>query len=106
MRLALFVLLLLAAPVAAQDAGSAPQPVPDASVGEGGSEREEDDTTVKVPLLCQRSSDCSQGFSCAAGRCTWVGTRKAERIGCLAHAWAELIGAFALAFVLHRAARR
>lgn len=55
--------------------------LPDASVGEGGADRDNeqgDDTTGRVVTVCDRASDCSAGFSCVQGRCTWIGIREAE----------------------------
>ncbi len=55
--------------------------LPDASVGEGGADRDNeqgDDTTGRVVTVCDRASDCSPGFSCSQGRCTWIGVREAE----------------------------
>lgn len=96
--------LTLAVPSFAQDAGAdgGTSFAPDASVGEGGSEREETDDTGKVTAFCQRDGDCSRGFNCHDGRCTWVPVRKAERLGCLAHAWTELLAAMAVAVLFRR----
>jgi MYXO-CTERM domain-containing protein len=61
-------------------------PAPDASVGEGGADRdtpEGEDGVGRVPLTCHRTSDCAARFSCQAGRCQYTGLREAERVGCL-----------------------
>ncbi len=63
------------------DGGTDGGGLPDASVGEGGADRDNeqgDDTTGRVVTVCERASDCSAGFSCAQGRCTWIGIREAE----------------------------
>jgi len=59
---------------------------PDASVGEGGADRdnpEGEDGVGRVVVNCRSSSDCSPRFSCTQGKCRYSGIREAERVGCL-----------------------
>jgi len=59
---------------------------PDASVGEGGADRdnpEGEDGVGRVVVDCRSSSDCSPRFSCTQGKCRYSGIREAERVGCL-----------------------
>jgi hypothetical protein len=80
--LALAALASLTSAVAwAQQADGSVPDVPDASVGQGGSDQgqEEGDDPTRVPTTCQDSRDCSRGFSCKGGRCTYVGYRVAGR---------------------------
>jgi hypothetical protein len=59
---------------------------PDASVGEGGADRdnpEGEDGVGRVVVNCRSSSDCSPRFSCNQGKCRYTGAREAERVGCL-----------------------
>nr|AYM52319.1 hypothetical protein [Hyalangium minutum] len=59
---------------------------PDASVGEGGADRdnpEGEDGVGRVVVNCRSSSDCSPRFSCNQGKCRYTGIREAERVGCL-----------------------
>jgi hypothetical protein len=58
---------------------------PDASVGQGGSDQnqqEGDDITGRVVTVCNDTRDCTRGFSCRSNRCVYVGIREAEQ-GCL-----------------------
>ncbi len=60
--------------------------VPDASVGNGGADRDNedsDDHTGRVVVSCRSSRDCSPRFSCTEGTCRYVGIREAERVGCM-----------------------
>ena len=60
--------------------------VPDASVGEGGADRdnpEGDDNTGRVVENCRSSTDCSPRFTCSQGKCHYTGIREASRVGCL-----------------------
>lgn len=55
--------------------------LPDGSAGEGGSDRdnpEGDDRGGRVVLTCEFSSDCTRGFVCDQGLCTWSRYRRAE----------------------------
>lgn len=59
---------------------------PDASVGEGGADRdnpEGEDGVGRVTVNCRSSSDCSPRFSCSEGKCHYTGIREASRVGCL-----------------------
>jgi MYXO-CTERM domain-containing protein len=61
-------------------------PAPDASVGEGGADRdneEGEDGVGRVVIKCRTSSECSPRFTCTEGRCQYTGIREAERVGCL-----------------------
>lgn len=86
---AAFLVALLPTLALAQDAGSDGGQVllPDGgSAGEGGSDRdnpEGDDTTGRVVTVCEFTSDCSRGFVCAAGKCTWGGGIRNANGGCL-----------------------
>jgi MYXO-CTERM domain-containing protein len=67
-----------------QDGGSTS--APDASVGEGGADRdnpEGEDGTGRVVVNCRSSSDCSPRFTCNQGKCRYTGVREATRVGCL-----------------------
>lgn len=90
--LAVLICLGLGAPSAvwAQDTGAAEDggvsSAPDASVGEGGADRdnpEGEDGVGRVVVNCRSSSDCSPRFSCSQGKCRYSGVREAERVGCL-----------------------
>lgn len=59
---------------------------PDASVGEGGADRdnpEGEDGVGRVVVNCRSSNDCSPRFTCNQGKCKYSGIREAERVGCL-----------------------
>src|SRR5512145_3130734 len=59
---------------------------PDASVGEGGADRdnpEGEDGVGRVVVNCRSSNDCSPRFTCQQGKCRYSGVREAERVGCL-----------------------
>lgn len=59
---------------------------PDASVGEGGADRdnpEGEDGVGRVVVNCRSSADCSPRFNCSQGKCRYTGIREAERVGCL-----------------------
>jgi MYXO-CTERM domain-containing protein len=59
---------------------------PDASVGEGGADRdnpEGEDGTGQVTKNCRHSSDCSPRFTCHGGTCQYSGVREAQRVGCM-----------------------
>jgi len=73
--------------------------VTDASVGEGGADtsQEKDDSVGRVTLVCHNSGDCNRGFACQAGRCTYIGYRRASNGGCILGVDAAL---FAVGFVL------
>jgi hypothetical protein len=75
---------LLALSVRAEDGGVLEQ-VPDASVGEGGADRDnpEGEDGVGPGGTCRSSRDCAARFGCVEGRCRYVGVRQAERAGCL-----------------------
>lgn len=69
-------------------------PLPDASVGEGGADRdnpEGEDGTGRVNAVCRSTSDCSPRFTCQAGTCRYTGVREAERVGCLLGPEAALV---------------
>jgi hypothetical protein len=66
--------------------------VPDASVGEGGADRmnqEGEDTPANGP--CLSSKDCERGFSCVSNRCVYTGVRTAG--GCAGGTGALLLSA-------------
>jgi MYXO-CTERM domain-containing protein len=76
-----------------EDAG-VPGSTPDASVGEGGADRdnpEGEDGTGRVVVDCRSSGDCSPRFSCQQGKCRYTGVREAERVGCLLGPEAALV---------------
>ncbi|MHB8877118.1 MAG: hypothetical protein ACYC8T_25765, partial [Myxococcaceae bacterium] len=59
---------------------------PDASVGQGGADRdtqENEDSVGRTQLFCRSSKDCDRGFTCKVGRCTYVGYRRADNGGCI-----------------------
>ncbi len=69
----------------AEDGGVLDQ-IPDASVGGGGADRdnEENEGGVGQPGgVCLTGRDCAARFGCVEGRCRYVGVRQAERVGCL-----------------------
>jgi len=74
--------------VHAQDAedGGISLPAPDASVGEGGADRdneEGEEGVGRVPVKCRSSGECAPRFTCSGGRCQYTGIKEAERVGCL-----------------------
>ncbi|HZI09414.1 MAG TPA: MXAN_6627.5 family MYXO-CTERM protein [Myxococcus sp.] len=78
------------------DAGSGLPPIstPDASVGEGGADRdneEGEDGTGRVNTFCRSTRDCSPRFTCDNGTCRYSGVRQAERVGCLLGPEAALV---------------
>lgn len=78
----------------AQSDGGSDTGLPDASVGEGGADRdnpEGDDSTGRVNTSCRSSRDCSSRFSCSDGRCQYTGVRKADQQGCVLGAQAALV---------------
>ena len=94
--------LLLPALSLAQDAGDdggvvfivPDASVPDASVGEGGADREQqegEDSVGRVPTTCRDNDDCSQGFDCHETRCVYTGIRRAPTGGCLGSSPALLL---------------
>ncbi len=67
---------------------------PDASVGEGGADRdnpEGEDGVGRVVENCRTSSDCSPRFTCNNGKCRYTGIRDANRVGCLVGPEAALV---------------
>lgn len=69
-------------------------PLPDASAGEGGADRdnpEGEDGTGRVNTVCRSTSDCSPRFTCQSGTCRYTGVREAERVGCLLGPEAALV---------------
>nr|AYM54043.1 hypothetical protein [Pyxidicoccus fallax] len=61
-------------------------PLPDASTGEGGADRdneEGEDGTGRVNTVCRSTSDCSARFVCQDGTCRYSGVRKAKTTGCM-----------------------
>ncbi|WP_224244677.1 MXAN_6627.5 family MYXO-CTERM protein [Hyalangium gracile] len=67
---------------------------PDASVGEGGADRdnpEGEDGVGRVVVNCHSSNDCSPRFTCNQGKCKYSGVREAERVGCLLGPEAALV---------------
>jgi hypothetical protein len=90
----------------AQDADAGVPQAPDASVGEGGADRdnpEGDDATGRVVVNCRGNNDCSPRFTCRQGTCRYTGIREAERVGCLlGPETAALLVGLGLAVVLRR----
>lgn len=73
--------------------------LPDASAGEGGADRdnpEGEDAVGRTPTVCRESPECERGFTCEAGRCVYVGFRRADRGGCALGAPAAMLVAGAL----------
>lgn len=56
--------------------------IPDASVGQMGAETSQEMEDGKINTVCAASRDCERGFSCAQGRCKYVGYRIATQPGC------------------------
>jgi hypothetical protein len=88
-RLVLPLALLLPLAVLAQedagtrDAGSV-YDVPDASVGSGGADRDNEENEDGRPGgACRTGTDCPARFSCTQGMCRYTGIRQADRVGCL-----------------------
>jgi hypothetical protein len=86
--LALTLALLLPLAVQAQDAGTpdagSVYDVPDASVGNGGADRDNEEAEDGRPGgACRGNTDCPARFSCTQGACRYTGIRQAERVGCL-----------------------
>lgn len=86
--LALTLALLLPLAVHAQDAGTpdagSVYDVPDASVGSGGADRDNEEWEDGRPGgACRNSHECPARFSCTQGACRYTGIRQAERVGCL-----------------------
>ena len=76
--------------------------LPDASVGEGGADRDNPEQQDGRPVVyCRLDHDCDKGFNCVNGRCTWVGYRNATGGGCLGAS-----GTLGLAFGLALVSRR
>ncbi len=68
--------------------------LPDASVGEGGADRdnpEGNDGTGRVNTFCRSTTDCSPRFTCHDGHCRYTGVRKADQQGCVLGAEAALV---------------
>jgi hypothetical protein len=73
-----------AADAGSEDAGGIYIPLPDASVGEGGPDRDNPEgEDGHLPVTCSRSGDCAPRFTCQQGTCRYTGVRQAERAGCL-----------------------
>ncbi|MDY7227625.1 MXAN_6627.5 family MYXO-CTERM protein [Hyalangium rubrum] len=69
-----------------EEDGGVTVPAPDASVGEGGADRdnpEGEDGVGRVVTDCHSTADCSPRFACTQGKCKYSGIREAERVGCL-----------------------
>jgi hypothetical protein len=87
--LAALLFLGFGVPVSAhaqEEDGGINLPAPDASVGEGGADRdnpEGEDGVGRVVVKCRNSGDCSPRFTCSGGTCQYTGIREAERVGCL-----------------------
>lgn len=76
------------------DGGLPPISLPDASVGEGGPDRdgeENEDGVGRVNTSCRSTRDCSPRFTCQEGSCRYTGVRQAERVGCLLGPEAALV---------------
>lgn len=90
--------LLLPAVALAQSASDAGTdgginiPIPDASVGEGGPDRDNPEgEDGHLPLTCRKSGDCAPRFTCQDGACRYTGVRQAESAGCLLGPEATLV---------------
>lgn len=78
--------------------------LPDASVGEGGADRDSpDEGDGRMVIFCRLNRDCSKGFVCASGKCSWVGYREATNGGC---SGAPAIAGFSLGALALRLRRR
>lgn len=104
LRILLLSATLVSPAALAQDAGDAEVDagvdaglgLPDGSAGEGGSDRdnpEGEDRGGRVVVTCNFSSDCTRGFVCDDGRCTWSRYRRAEGGFCGLVSMALLLGA-------------
>ncbi|WP_426755188.1 MXAN_6627.5 family MYXO-CTERM protein [Myxococcus sp. Y35] len=86
--------LLLPVGALAQSDGGLDAGLPDASVGEGGADRdnpEGDDNTGRVNTSCRSTRDCSPRFSCDNGFCRYTGVRQVDQQGCVLGAQAALV---------------
>ena len=86
--------LLLPLGALAQSDGELDAGLPDASVGEGGADRdnpEGDDSTGRVNTSCRSTRDCSPRFTCDDGLCRDTGVRQADQQGCVLGAQAALV---------------
>lgn len=94
---------------AGSDAGLPPISTPDASVGEGGADRdneEGEDGTGRVNTVCRSTRDCSARFTCDNGTCRYSGVRQADRVGCLLGPEAALVLVGVAAVAGYRRKRR
>ena len=93
---------------AGADAGGIHIPLPDASVGEGGPDRDDnpEDEDGQLPTTCRRSGDCAPRFTCQEGMCRYTGVRKAETHGCLLGPEATLLVVGLAAVAVPRRKRR
>ncbi|MCP3139461.1 MXAN_6627.5 family MYXO-CTERM protein [Pyxidicoccus xibeiensis] len=67
--------------------------IPDASVGEGGPDRDNEEGeggAGRVNTVCRSTRDCSPRFTCHEGTCRYTGVRQAEQ-GCVLGAEAALV---------------
>ncbi len=82
----LLTFALLAGGPALAQTDSPDASLPDASVGQGGADRdnpEGQDSADRTQSSCRSNKDCERGFDCQGGRCTFIGYRKAAG-GCAA----------------------
>ncbi|MFP2931184.1 MXAN_6627.5 family MYXO-CTERM protein [Pyxidicoccus sp. 3LG] len=89
--LACLPLVLPAVALAQSDGGIL---TPDASVGEGGPGRDNEEGeggVGRVNEVCRSTRDCSPRFTCQEGHCRYVGVRQAEQHGCLLGPEAALV---------------
>jgi hypothetical protein len=72
------VSLLWGSAALAQGADLPDSSVPDASVGEGGGDRmNEEGEGMQANGACLSSKDCERGFNCVSNRCVYTGVRTA-----------------------------
>nr|AYM53908.1 hypothetical protein [Corallococcus coralloides] len=60
--------------------------LPDASVGEGGADRDNEEGeggAGRVNTVCRSTRDCSARFTCQDGTCRYTGVRQAKTHGCM-----------------------
>ncbi len=99
MRTLLFLLMLVAVPVAAQELPDAG--LPDGSVGSGGADRGSEEYDPNA-ASCLDSKSCTRGFECVDARCVPVPVKQAGCSAAPAGLW--LLAALAIG-ARRRAAR-
>lgn len=74
--------------------GGIPISLPDASLGEGGADRDNEEGeggVGRVNTFCRSTRDCSPRFTCQDGTCRYTGVRKADTPGCMLGPEAALV---------------